>query len=137
MTRGSTGTGEGEQYGDEQPTDHHQSVNDRSLLILQVISRLAACFPEETDVSEIVAQLHAEDDKSWDWLRDLGLVRGEPGAGQLTETGKQVVDHASLAADFRGALESSERLSTAADGHASAVLALLYANYEQRYSSKE
>lgn len=137
MTRGSTGTGEGDQYGDEQSAEHHQSVNDRSLLILQVISRLSACFPEETDVCEIVAKLHAEDDKSWDWLCDLGLVRGEPSAGQLTEAGKQVVDHASQAPDFRGALEGSERSSTATDHHASAVLALLYANYEQRYSSAD
>ncbi|MCP5083638.1 MAG: hypothetical protein GY948_18275 [Alphaproteobacteria bacterium] len=136
MTRGKTGAGEGEQYGDEQSSELHQSVNDRSLLILQVISRLNTRFPQETDVNEIVGRLHAEDDKSWDWLRDLGIIRGEPGHGQLTDSGKRVVDHASLAADFRGALENCERLSKATDRHAAAVLALLYTNYEQRYSGE-
>ncbi|NNF76591.1 MAG: hypothetical protein HKN05_01050 [Rhizobiales bacterium] len=136
MTRSNTGTGEGKQYGDDQSAEHQQGVNDRSLLILQVISRLNTRFPQDADVSEIIAKLHAEDDKSWNWLRDLGIIRGEPDHGRLTDSGKRVVDHASLAADFRGTLENSERLDKATDRHAAAVLALLYANYEQRYSGE-
>ncbi len=134
MTRGNTGTGDGGQYGDEQSAEHHQSVNDRSLLILQIISRLYRHFPQDEDVSKIVLQLHSEDDKSWDWLCDLGMIQGEPGRAQLTASGKGVVDHANRNAAFRDIMENSDQLSEANDGHASAVLALLYANYEQRYT---
>ncbi len=135
MTRCKTGTGEDGQCGDEQSASHHQSINDRSLLILKIISRLNLRFPEETDVGEIVVKLHAEDEKSWDWLCDLGLIRGEPDRAQLTVSGKRVVEHASQSAEVRGSIDGAERLREANDKHAKAVLALLYANYEQRYES--
>ena len=136
MTRGKSGAGEGAQCGDEQSAEHHQSVNHRSLLILQLICQLAGCYPQAADVSKFVTRLHAEDDKSWDWLCDLGLIQGEPGQAQLTASGRQVVDQAKLNPDFQGILENCEQASVATDRHAAAVLLLLYVNYEQRYTTK-
>ena len=136
MTRGNTGTGEDGQYGEKESADHQQSVNERSLLILKILSQTSARYPEGADVVDIVRKLHAEDDKSWDWLCDLGLIKGEPKHAQLTVSGKNVVERAGRNADVRGLLDAAVQTTVAADKHASAVLAILFANYEQRYAGE-
>lgn len=136
MTCGDTGTGEDGQCGEKHSAEHQQSVNERSLLILQILSQVNARYPQEANVAKIVHKLHAEDDRSWDWLCDLGLINGDPAHAHLTISGKSVVQRACQNAEVRGLLETAERATAAADKHASAVLAVLFANYEQRYQDE-
>lgn len=130
MAKRTAGAGRGGQPDDGRSAEHRQSVNERSLLILRLMSRLSQSYPVEADVKGVVDQLSIEDDRAWKWICNLGLVQGEPGHASLTTFGKKALDMASLKAGFSEILEGSSRLREPEDKHASGVLALLHASYE-------
>ncbi len=114
--------------------EHHDSVNQQSLHILQIIAELHACYPSQADVSAIHRKLEPGSDSMWRWIVWLGLIEGAPDRAALTIAGKEVLDQASRKLFFRAALESSPNAGRAEDRHAAAILALLQANFEFGHS---
>ncbi|MEM8686871.1 MAG: hypothetical protein AAGF81_06065 [Pseudomonadota bacterium] len=110
--------------------EHHHSVNQQSLHILQIIAELHACYPSEADVGVLHRKLEPGSDSMWRWIVSLGLIEGEPEQAALTIAGKEVLDQASRKLAFRVALEASPQADGAEDRHAAAILALLQANFE-------
>ncbi len=114
--------------------EHHQSVNEQSLHILQVIAELYTRYPSEADVTALQQKLEADGDSMWRWIVSLGLIEGTPEKAVLTEAGQQVLEHARRDGAFRGALATSPHAGAAEDSHSAAILALLYANFECGHS---
>ncbi|MEM8644995.1 MAG: hypothetical protein AAGF86_01505 [Pseudomonadota bacterium] len=110
--------------------EHHDSVKQQSLHILQIIAELHTCYPAQADVSAIHRKLETGGDSMWRWIVWLGLIEGEPGQAALTIAGKEVLDKANAKLSFRAALASSPNADEAEDRHAAAILALLQANFE-------
>ena len=131
MTEDKTDAIGGRRRTGSEPDDHQRSVNERSLLILQLISKLLRHYPNAADVTALYTKLQGEDGSSWPWMSDLGLIQGKPAHAWLTASGMAVVDHANRNGTFKGVLEACEGEHTPSDQHAAAVLALLHANYEQ------
>lgn len=130
MKNDNTGAGNGGRHDLFQSDEHQRSVNAQSLHILQIIAELFQRYPHSADVTEAQEKFEADGERTWRWLIDLGIVQGPPAEAALTAAGKQVVDAANLSPAFQGILLNSHRLSQPTDRHASAVLALLHANYE-------